>query len=193
MFCILSHRENDSVRKVTQLDAFQSVEVPMSFACLYLDFRRQLKFACKSHTRITTKVCSVFVQCNFITYAIFLCFANCFMNLFGHIFSDNFKQICLNFIKRDEECTRALISNIWTQQMHENIGHEMTTSKFLRNEEGCNNGHGTLSNAYHCTFHSAKHLRTNATDEKHDQYRLIGTLLRSVLMDNDKFACTSGC
>ena len=57
----------------------------------------------------------------------------------------------------------------------------MTTSKFLRNEEGCNNGHGTLSNAYHCTFHSTKHLCANATDEKHDQYRLIGTLLRSVL------------
>ena len=56
----------------------------------------------------------------------------------------------------------------------------MTTSKFLRNEEGCNNGHGTLSNAYHCTFHSTKHLCANATDEKHDQYRLIGTLLRSV-------------
>ena len=65
--------------------------------------------------------------------------------------------------------------------MNENIGHGMTTSKFLRNEEGCNNGHGTLSNAYRCTFHSNKHLCTNATDEKHDQYRLIGTLLRSVL------------
>ena len=65
--------------------------------------------------------------------------------------------------------------------MHENIAHGMTTSKFLRNEEACNNGHGTLSNAYHCTFHSTQHLSANATNEKHDQYRLIGTLLRSVL------------
>ena len=65
----------------------------------------------------------------------------------------------------------------------------MTTSKFLRNEEGCNNGHGTHSNAYHCTFHSSKHLCTNATDEKHDQYRLICTLLRSVLQ---KFTLLEG-
>ena len=72
------------------------------------------------------------------------------------------------------------------QIMDENIAHGMTTSKFLRNEEACNNGHGTLSNAYHCTFHSTQHLSANATNEKHDQYRLIGTLLKSVLRERFK-------
>ena len=49
--------------------------------------------------------------------------------------------------------------------MQEKIAHGMTTSKFLRNEEACNNGHGTLSNAYHCTFHSTQQLCANATNE----------------------------
>ena len=66
------------------------------------------------------------------------------------------------------------------ETMHENISHEMTTSKFLRNAAECNNGHGSLSNTYHCTFHSQQHLCANAANEKHDQYRLIGALLRSV-------------
>ena len=97
MFCILSHFENDSVWKVTQLDTFQSVEVPISFAGLYFESRRQLKIVCESHTPIATKVCAIFVQCNFITYAIFLELVNCFGILSSHIYSDNFKQILLKF------------------------------------------------------------------------------------------------
>ena len=77
MFCILSDFENDSVWKVTQLHAFQSVEMPISFAGLYLEFRRPLKIVCKSYTPIATKVCFVFMKCNFIIYAIFLEFVNC--------------------------------------------------------------------------------------------------------------------